>query len=320
MLKHQKLNYSSPLWFVDAVKLITNSAKIWVFIRELHTIYFRGEAKSSTPESNSSQLGLYCSEPGEIISIFPIITRQSNMCIRPSSSAGGNCKLNKNKYTYINININNSELNKGKTNSSLATMAFIITRKTDRYLSTGCSTGERWSPCPWLRLPAGMLQKPWERIASISLFEAPNQAYFTLALPLHFISTALEYIQKDWSLALLVKPEKSTRLIASTFASNPLELKLATNFFVIVPWIISPPPILIKPFSETRFCWSFSPPETPLSQSEGQESPPWYWDGFWTTLISESEFSVSELSRRSSNSVRFLLFFSAEETWFDAVV
>lgn len=134
-----------------------------MFICELHTIYFRAQAKLSTPESNSSQLGLYCSELGLICSIFPIITRQSSMCFTPSSSGSANCTLN--------------HISKVKTNEYIKWKDHIFIKK-QAYLSAGCSTGERWTPCPCVRLTVGT-PNPCERIPLISLFEAPYQAYFT---------------------------------------------------------------------------------------------------------------------------------------------
>jgi hypothetical protein len=69
-----------------ALKLITNSGKIWVFMWVLHKIYFLGDVRLSIPESNSSELGRHWSEPGCTTSDFPRIRRQSNKCRRPSLS------------------------------------------------------------------------------------------------------------------------------------------------------------------------------------------------------------------------------------------
>lgn len=82
-----------PLKKHGALKLTTYSGKIWVFMCVLQTMYFLGHSMLSTPESNSSELGWYWSEPGRTGSVFPRITRQSKRCLRPSPSTGANLTL-----------------------------------------------------------------------------------------------------------------------------------------------------------------------------------------------------------------------------------
>jgi len=64
-----------------------NSGKTWVFMCVLHTIYFFVETKSSTPESNSGELGHDLVEPWGTISDFPSRTLQSNKNLIPSSDS-----------------------------------------------------------------------------------------------------------------------------------------------------------------------------------------------------------------------------------------
>ncbi|MFS7971770.1 hypothetical protein Hanom_Chr09g00836761 [Helianthus anomalus] len=50
-------------------------------------MYFLGDTKSSTPDWKSSELGCDCLDPRLTSSVFPNNTRQSKMCLIPSSSA-----------------------------------------------------------------------------------------------------------------------------------------------------------------------------------------------------------------------------------------
>ena len=98
-----------PLEQEGALKLMTYSGKTQVFIWVLHIIYFLGFEILSTPESNSSELGRYCSEPTGTSSAFPSIKRQSKICRMPSSSGL--------KPSTLHENFNTQLINKGSTRS-----------------------------------------------------------------------------------------------------------------------------------------------------------------------------------------------------------
>ena len=54
---HGDLNLLGLLKLNGVLRQTRNSGKTCVFMCVLHTIYLLGEAKSSTPESNSGELG-----------------------------------------------------------------------------------------------------------------------------------------------------------------------------------------------------------------------------------------------------------------------
>lgn len=56
-------------------------------------MYFVGEEISSTPELNSVEVGRSICDPKGIGSGFPKISRHSNTCIKPSTSAIDNLAL-----------------------------------------------------------------------------------------------------------------------------------------------------------------------------------------------------------------------------------
>lgn len=63
-------------------------------------MYRLGAKISSTPESNSLDVGLNCLEPGKIASVFPNITRHNNRCLKPFSSPAEDNALRKDKLEY----------------------------------------------------------------------------------------------------------------------------------------------------------------------------------------------------------------------------
>lgn len=92
------------------VKLTTYSGKMWEFMLLLQIMYLFGLSKSSTPESNSSELGSVWVEFAGINSDFPSRTRQSNTCLTPFLSGIDFSTLQEKSIKIRNQNINGGRM------------------------------------------------------------------------------------------------------------------------------------------------------------------------------------------------------------------
>lgn len=158
----------------------------------------------------------------------------------------------------------------------------------------------------------------------ISSFEPPNQAYFTLAFPLHFFSTALEKIRNDWSFACLTKLEHVSFWIAVISVDNPKQPKPDRNLLLIIPYILSPSSILIKP----ELLSSCTEPTTELSESETSgsctssalelvDSANWFPNPDWAINLWCGEYlwtTAAASSRRKEKNWGFTKFSIAEQS------